>query len=85
MNQSFVLITPAELEALMNRVVKSAVEDAVKKVLAVQDVEFLTVAQSAKMLRVSPETIYRMVDAHEVEFKMVGRTIRIVKQSLFKK
>lgn len=82
-NQSFVLITPAELEALIEKAVKNALAATATK--DVQDVDFLTVAQSAKLLRVSSETVYRMVDANEVQYKMVRGRIRIMKHSLIAK
>ena len=43
--------------------------------------EYLTVKDYAKSRRLSPWTIYRMVEKDEIEFERFGRAIRIVDKS----
>lgn len=43
---------------------------------------FLTVAEVAGILRVSRMTVYRRIDAGEIEAIRVGRTVRVLRSSL---
>ena len=49
---------------------------------AAADVNFLTVAEVAKIMRVSKMTVYRMVHAAELPAARVGRSFRVPEQAV---
>lgn len=79
---NMVIITSSELELLLANACEKAVKNALSEKLQPTNIEFITVKEAAKFLRVSSETIYRMVDAKEVKYKKIGAAIRIIKSSL---
>lgn len=47
------------------------------------DVLFYSVAEAARILRVSTHVIYREVKANKIEFIRIGNTIRIPRKEIF--
>jgi excisionase family DNA binding protein len=46
------------------------------------DVRFLTVAEVAKIMRVSKMTVYRLIHSGELEAVRVGRSFRVPEQAV---
>ncbi|SOE23223.1 DNA binding domain-containing protein, excisionase family [Spirosomataceae bacterium TFI 002] len=79
---SFILIKPHDLEALLERTLEKVINNKPHEKENSQDTIWLKVYQAAAYLQIPESSIYQLTHKKKIKFQKVGRGLRFRKEDL---